>query len=186
MAVVGVWEIRYTIEDAKREQSTMVVYFPRFQYTDPVAGTTVVAENDPAFYAFQLGLALDGIINGRIVSISLSATIKRSDFVFWEGESLRTTASPESDVEEGVIATYRVEGTNPNFRHRIPTFREDMLTVGGDVILDDTGLFFNAGMVEKFGGTFVFGASDYRSNEIIGFFQGKQDFKKSRKNKRRR
>lgn len=162
-----VWQATLTVRDDKRQTSEMLVYIltPDF-LVDQV--------HDPVEFAQELAVYVDACITGAIVNITLTVSPALPD-------GIKTVPDSESDVEEGLLATYRTAG-NWVFKHRIPTWREDLLNADGTVFgTVETGeLFAMMTQPEDLPANWAIGACDRRGDDITVLVEAHENFKRSR------
>lgn len=110
--------ITYSITDGKGKQSTTEVNLP-----------STTAFTDVLLFASQMAVLLDDMIAGRIERIGITATVDMSTLT----SLIKQTAGTTSDVEEGGRFNFRT--ANGFFTAmRIPTFLEDKIVTGTDVV----------------------------------------------------
>lgn len=176
---VGVWEISYTIRDAKGNHSQLLIYYPKFKDTSGAA-VTVETVDDPEYFAWVMAGLLDQLVTGQIVRINVGTTVWDGTFPSEADANLKTSPAVLSDVQEGVTLIFRTAGGDV-FQHRIPTIDETKLRVSGELNTGDTDAASWLAMMTipedaEIGGDWTVGASDARGVDLVTFEKSIQSF----------
>lgn len=107
-----IWQVNLTIRDEKAQSANHRIYIQDADVQDGAELSIVVARTYAAL--------LDPFITGQITNVGIVGNVTLPP-------TIKGTPNTTSDVEEGLIVTYNNENRTGNFRHRIPTFREDLL-----------------------------------------------------------
>lgn len=105
------FQMGITVRDAKGATSVISAYLKTPDSIDD-------PNNDPAQYAADYALAIDNMINGQVVSISLAQVVALP-------VGLKSSPLSDSDVEESAKLVWRTDN-NTTVRQLIPSITEDL------------------------------------------------------------
>ncbi len=163
------WEITYTIADAKGKQSTVTIRIP--------AGIPEAVAHE---FASQMEFLIEDMITGAIRRIAVAKVYKKSD----------TQPLPIADIEE--IASFSMVTTNWNFsRLSIPTIKEEIFAPPskGIEMVDESNpavAAFITAMIDGIWsdiGDLTVHPCDVRGDDLSEFDYGKSDFRPRKKKK---
>lgn len=112
----GVWKVSITVKDDKGKRSTHSLYLPMDSYT----------YTEAVSYAHDYALTISLLVGGQIIKVKLATELTDMYLPAAEPE-------PDSDVEEGLRATYRVYKPSGavykriGFRSTLATWKDEYL-----------------------------------------------------------
>lgn len=133
--------------------------------------------SDPYEFAQQMAAYLDNIIAGKIARISLQTNVTPPG-------GIKTTPDTNSRVERGAMFVYSTQD-GFIFRHRVPTFKENLI-IGENVDLTDGDVSVFVEMMtlpEEFSANWNIGPGDNRGNDLKFLVSATEAHVQERKNK---
>lgn len=171
---MALFEISFTILDAKNQRSVMSFHVEAIPTDDP--------PTMPSEYARDYALLLDPLITGQIIAIGVHEIVPVPDGV-------KLTPLVISDVEDGALFTWRTQN-NTVVKQRLPTFSEDLIDPGTFFVdIEDPDvdefIFMNTHPSEMVADWQV-GPVSHRGERYLDLQGARENFKKSRAKKRRK
>lgn len=164
---MAIWRASFTIRDEKNRTRQTGIYL------DVPDDYTPSDPSDPVEYVREYARALNAIITGAIVNISLEILVDLPN-------DIRTSPLSNSDVEEGVAIVWETNTTTVS--QRVPTFDETLVIPGTDAILesDSDWLYFVAMMTNPIDlpADWSVHPTDSRGVDIIALRSARERFKK--------
>lgn len=169
-----IWTVTLTIQDEKSQRAKHKFYVNDHGDTSEISEVIDLA----AVYA-QL---LDPFITGVITNVNVTGNIALLP-------GMKPIPDTISDVEEGVLMSYGVNGLSELFSHRIPTFREDLMATPTSLVDYYTVLgidgsedpFFLMGATLDWNGAFAAVTCDSRGATLFPLQKVRENFKRSRR-----